>query len=179
MSLGDKRFYTDETLQQVWLPEQAYKPGSWGYTGGHIFSMENKSRQAYGSDKNILGTAYDPIFETQRTGIEQFKLDVPPGRYEITLHFAELLSDKEREALAYNLDNSGPSRQEKADRSFDILINGTPVISALSNDNYLVPETAYSFKTFVTVAGKTGIAINFKPLKGESILNGLQIRKIF
>ena len=30
ISLGDKRFFTDDNLQHVWLPEKSYTPGNWG-----------------------------------------------------------------------------------------------------------------------------------------------------
>ena len=36
----------------------------------------------------INGTYKDPIYQTQLVGIEQFKLQVPPGVYEVKLHFA-------------------------------------------------------------------------------------------
>jgi beta-galactosidase len=42
VSLGDKRFYVDDKLQQVWLPEQPYAKGSWGYVGGdHVQLPDN------------------------------------------------------------------------------------------------------------------------------------------
>jgi beta-galactosidase len=37
ISLGDTRFFIDEKLQQVWLPEKPYEKGSWGYIGGNVF----------------------------------------------------------------------------------------------------------------------------------------------
>jgi len=180
ISLGDKRFTTDEKLQEVWLPEQAYRSGSWGYIGGHIFTMKSTKRQPYGSDKNILGTENDPVYETQRVGIEQFKLDVPDGKYEVTLLFAELLSAAINDANIYNLDNGKSVPYEKPEeRLFDVTINGQKVIEGLGNNNYLVPETAYSTKIMVDVKNKQGIVIGFNAIKGETILNGLQVRKLF
>ena len=179
VSLGDRRFYIDERAGQVWLPEQAYQPGSWGYAGGSVFTIPNSRRQSYGSDKNILGTDDDPVFETQRTGIQGFRLDVPDGKYEISFHFAELLSEKEQAALANNLDTTAVATRQKADRCFDVWINDRKIITALGNDNYLVPETAYSTKTTLQVTGLQGINIRFSAIRGEAILNGLQVRRIY
>jgi beta-galactosidase len=178
VSLGDTRFYTDDKLQQVWLPEQAYIPGSWGYIGGHVFSMKGNNLQRFGSNKNILGTDYDPIYATQRVGLTAFKLDVPDGKYQVTLLFAELLSDKEREASVYNLGGT-EQKEQSANRSFDIAINGQKVMESLGDDNYLQPERAYSVKYTITVTGGTGIDVGFSPVKGEAILNGIQVKKIF
>jgi beta-galactosidase len=177
ISLGDTRFFYDEKTAQTWIPEQEYKSGSWGYTGGKVYTMKGSTRTSFGTTKNILGTDLDPIYQTQRTGIEQFKLDVPDGDYEITLHFAELLSPAKGNDLAYNL-GFGPPPEEFKERSFDVLINGKEVLSGLTNSEYLQPERAVATKFSVRTSNNSGITINFKALKGETILNGIQIRKI-
>jgi beta-galactosidase len=178
VSLGDTRFYTDDKLQEVWLPEKAYTPGSWGYIGGHVFSMKNNSLQKAGTNKNILGTEYDPIYATQRVGLDDFKLDVPDGKYQVTLLFAELLSAKEREALVYNLSNT-TQKEEASNRSFDVFINGQKVLDGLGNSNYLEPERAFSVRYTIDVTGGNGIDVGFKPLKDGAILNGIQVKNIF
>jgi len=178
VSLGDKRFYIDDKLKQVWLPEKSYEPGSWGYVGGHIFSMQGNTLQTYGTNKDILGTDYDPIYATQRVGLSDFKLDVPDGKYEVNLLFAELLSKQEREAQPYNLNNTTKT-DAASERSFDVLINGQTVIDKLGNDNYLEPARAFSTRVTINVTGGKGIDVNFKPIKGETILNGIQVKKVF
>ncbi|MDQ8005874.1 MAG: glycoside hydrolase family 2 TIM barrel-domain containing protein [Pedobacter sp.] len=178
ISLGDNRFFYDEINHEVWLPEQEYQPGSWGYIGGNVFKMAKKGRHSYGSDKNILGTDLDPIFETQRTGIKQFKFDVPNGDYEVYLHFAELLSKVKREELAYNLSTDKSNDDEFRERIFDIKINDIDFLKGFNNLEDLEPERAISVKTRVNVRDKQGIAIDFNPIKGEAILNGIQLRKI-
>jgi len=181
VSLGDKRYIVDEKLQQVWIPEKPYQAGSWGYIGGEVYAMKGNARMSYGSDKDILGTDNDPMYETQRIGIEQFKLDVPDGAYEVTLHFAELISAQKGEELVYNLSsasNAAP-KPEAADRAFDVIVNDLTVLSNLSNNNYLEPEKAYSSKVLVNVSQGKGIVIAFKAITGKTILNGLQVRKVY
>ncbi|MXV17084.1 beta-galactosidase [Pedobacter sp. HMF7056] len=176
VSLGSKRYYADEKLRQVWLPEQAYTPGSWGYVGGQAFAMKGGS-QSYGSNKDILGTEDDPIYETQRTGLSQFKLDVPAGEYEVTLLFAELVSGIKREALVYNLSNT-TQNEEAATRIFDVKLNNVPWLENLGTATYLEPERAYATKTTVSVKGTAGIVIDFTARKGEAVLNGVQVRRV-
>jgi beta-galactosidase len=179
VSLGDKRFFVDNKLQQVWLPEQLYTPGSWGYIGGDMFRMDNTGRVGFGSDKDIYGTGYDPLYETQRIGIEAFKADVPDGQYEVTLYFAELQAKFTGEELAYNLGNGTTTKAAVKTRAFDVLVNGQTFINGLSNTNYLEPQTAYAATTVVTVQKGAGITINLKTLKGQTILNAVQIKKIY
>ena len=178
VSLGDTRFYSNYKLQQLWLPEQPYSTGSWGYIGGHVFSMKGNNQQKFGTNKNILGTDDDPIYATQRMGLDDFKLDVPDGKYEVNLLFAELLSGKEREALANDLSNA-PQKEEAANRSFDVYINDQKVLDGLGDDNYLEPERAFSVRYTINVVDGKGIDVSFKTIKGESILNGIQVKRVF
>jgi len=177
INLGDKRTFVDETANQVWIPEQEYKPGSWGYKGGTIFTLKNSTRQSYGTDKNIQGTDLDPVYATQRTGINQFKFDAPNGDYELTLHFAELISAAKKEELAYNL-GSGNSTEDFGARVFNVTINGKQALSNFSNAEYLKPEYAVSSRFNISVNNNEGITIDFNAVKGETILNGIQLKKI-
>ncbi|WP_051291051.1 glycoside hydrolase family 2 [Pedobacter glucosidilyticus] len=178
VNIGDKRFFCDYENKEIWIPEQSYKPGSWGYIGGEIFRIPNAIRQSYGSDRNILGTNLDPIYQTQRLGISEFKFDVPNGQYEITLHFAELLSSVKKEELAYNLTNQS-SFQKFEDRVFDVLINDIKVLSNFNTQEDIIPETAVKEKFLINTQHEKGITISFHEKKNRSIINAIQIQRIF
>ncbi|MDO7846239.1 glycoside hydrolase family 2 TIM barrel-domain containing protein [Hymenobacter sp. M29] len=180
VSLGDERFFTDEKLHQVWVPEQEYRPGGWGYVGGHPYKMAG-DRLPYGSDRNILGTDYDAVYETQRLGLNQFRLDVPDGDYEITLHFAELETAPPAEQLAYNLAGSGstPAAPTAQTRDFTVSVNGLAVLPNPSSVAALLPLQAVSYKVPVSVRDGQGIVIDFKARMGEAFLNGIQVKKVF
>ena len=178
ISVGDKRFFFDEKNAQTWIPEQPYKTGSWGYVGGQVFIVKGSTRTGYGATKDIIGTDDDPIYQTQRTGIEQFRFDVPNGKYEITLHFAELLSPAKANDLVYNLGNAAAPEEFK-ERSFNVLINGQELLTNVSNSGYLEPLHAVSTKHTIILNNNEGITLDFKALKGETILNGIQLRKVY
>ncbi|WP_236668795.1 glycoside hydrolase family 2 TIM barrel-domain containing protein [Hymenobacter rubidus] len=179
VSLGDQRIFTDARLHQVWMPEQAYTPGGWGYVGGHPFVLPGTGRLPYGSDRNVLGTEYDALYETQRMGLSQFRADVPAGDYEVTLHFAELEAAPPTEQLVYNLaKNDAAAPAPAASRRFDVLLNGQVVLPGLGADNYLTPLQATSFKFPVSVRRGQGIVVDFKAASGEAVLNGIQIKRV-
>ncbi|WP_316833101.1 glycoside hydrolase family 2 TIM barrel-domain containing protein [Pedobacter aquatilis] len=175
--LGSKRYYIDEKEQQLWLPDQAYKAGSWGWTGGEPYRGTN-NRILYGSDKNILGTDNDPVYQTQQVGIKQFKFDVPDGVYELTLHFAELVGGDTKEALAYNLDNNH-KKELVEQRVFDVAINGVPFLQKLNLATDFGYTRAVMKKTRLTVLGGKGIAVDFNAIEGKPVLNAIQLRKIY
>ncbi|MBT2619847.1 MULTISPECIES: glycoside hydrolase family 2 TIM barrel-domain containing protein [Chryseobacterium] len=179
VSMGDQRMFEDDLTKEAWVPEKEYEAGSWGYIGGKIYKEDEKGER-YGSRRNIFGTSYDAMYETQRIGLKTFKADVPDGFYELTLHFAELLSAEQQEKLVYNLENNANQNTKTGiGRRFDVAVNGLTILEDLSDDNYLKPITAYNTKITLLVKEGQGITINFIPKQGEPILNGLQIRKLY
>ena len=172
--LGSPRYFEDRAANVAWIPEQEYKPGSWGFIGGTSYRRKTGFGTMLGSDIDIHGTDMNPIFQTQRVGIKSFKADVPNGEYSVYLHWAELESDKEREALVYNL--GADSEQTFAgNRSFGISINGTTV----SDDFNVARDYGYAravIKKFViTVKDGKGVSVDFHKKEGEPILNAIRI----
>lgn len=172
--LGSPRYFEDRAANVAWIPEQEYKPGSWGFIGGTSYRRQTGFGTMLGSDIDIHGTDMNPIFQTQRVGIKSFKADVPNGEYSVYLHWAELESDKEREALVYNL--GADSEQTFAgNRSFGISINGTTV----SDDFNVARDYGYTravIKKFViTVKDGKGVSVDFHKKEGEPILNAIRI----
>ncbi|RPD47154.1 beta-galactosidase [Hymenobacter sediminis] len=179
VSLGDERQFMDPKRHQVWVPEQAYTPGGWGYVGGHPYVLPG-NRLPYGSDRNILGTDYDALYETQRLGLQQFRLDVPDGEYEVVLHFAELEAVPQGEQLVYNLSKGTEAAAPAAQgRTFDVLLNGQLVLPGLSTSTYLQPLQAASFKFTTSARQGKGIIVDFKAGTGESMLNGIQVKRLW
>lgn len=173
--LGTTRFFTDEK-GQWWQPDQPYRKGAWGSVGGSRFKLSNNSRLPYGTDKNILGTDNDPVYQTQQTGIKQYRLDVPPGDYEITLHFAELLGGKVR-VPPYNL--SDDEREEKTkERIFNVLVNGQPMLQRFNIAREYGLATAVTKTATVLVKEGEGIVVDFEPIEGDPVLNALQLKKM-
>lgn len=180
LTLGSKRYFLDDLTKEVWLPAKEYTDkDSWGVIGGKPFKMKNTSRQKYGTDQNINQTNNDPIYQTAQVGLEAVKLNVPDGAYELTLHFAELISEQEKEEPAYNLGSDTEKEALNSNRVFDVLVNGNVVLEKLNLANEYGAEKAVSFKIKQLVSEKEGLSISFRAIKGEPILNALELRKVF
>jgi len=175
--LGAKRFYIDEIEHQLWMPDQPYRAGSWGWIGGAPYKGTN-NRITYGSDKNIIGTNNDPVYQTQQVGIVQFRFDVPDGVYELSLHFAELVGGVSKEALAYNLDNNHKKEREEG-RVFNVAINGTPFINKINLAKDYGYTTAMKKGTRLTVQHGKGIIVDFTAVEGKPVFNAIQLRRIY
>ncbi|RJX14759.1 DUF4982 domain-containing protein [Bacteroides sp. OF03-11BH] len=172
--LGSPRYFEDRTANVAWIPEQEYEPGSWGFVGGTSYRRKTGFGSMLGSDIDILGTDMNPIFQTQRVGIKSFKADVPNGEYSVYLYWAELESDKEREALVYNL--GADSEQTFAgNRSFGISMNGTTVLDDFNIARDYGYARAVIKKFVVTVKDGKGLSVDFHKKEGEPILNAIRI----
>ena len=176
--LGSRRYFEDRTAEMVWIPEQEYTAGSWGYTGGEAVRTKTRHGSLPCSDIDILNTDQDPVFQTQREGLEGFRADVPDGRYYVYLYFAELVSDSEKEVLAYNLGNDA-IREAAGEREFDVTINGVKVLKDFNIARECGPETAVVKKFTVDAYGGEGLDIRFIPRKGSPVLNAVRIYRCF
>jgi len=173
--LGSNRFFVDKE-GAWWQPDQAYKKGGWGYVGGKKFKLENNSRLPYGTDKNIVGTDDDPIYQTQQTGIQQYRLDVPAGKYEVVLHFAELLGGKSQ-TLPYNLSSDENEPKEQA-RVFNVRVNGKPFLRRLNLAAEYGVAKAVAKSITIVAKEEEGVVVDFEAVVGEPVLNAIQVKSL-
>lgn len=174
--LGSKRYFEDRTAEMVWIPEQAYRAGSWGYVGGEPSRTQTRHGSLPCSDVDVLHTDQDPIFQTQRMGIESFQADLPNGQYYVYLYFAELISGEKKQALAYNLGND-VLHQDRETRVFDVQINGVTVLKDFDMAKECGVERAIVKKFVVDNFDKNRIVVDFIPKHGKAVLNAIRIYK--
>ena len=172
--LGSKRYFEDKTASIIWIPEKEYAAGSWGYVGGNEYTKKTKNGTQPASDFDILGTTNDPVYQTARIGLTDFKLDVPDGKYTVSLYWAELQTDKESATLAYNLGNDA-LKEDFIKREFDVELNGTKVLKSFNLTKEFGAQTAVVKKFELNADNGEGITISFKKQVGETILNAIRV----
>jgi len=152
VNVGSNADFIDES-KIVWIADQPYKPGSFGYVG-------KNQPNAYGSqnDKNIIGTNDDPLFQTMQENINAYRFDIPAGVYEVELKFAETKFDK------------------TGQRVFDVKINGELMLEKLDLVKEVGSQTALT-KRF-KINAMNGIVIEFAAIQGTPILSGIRLRRL-
>ncbi|HYE54649.1 MAG TPA: glycoside hydrolase family 2 TIM barrel-domain containing protein [Chitinophagaceae bacterium] len=173
--LGANRYFIDDKTGQIWQPDQVYRSGSWGHTGGKAFKLAGNTRLPYGTDKDIFGTDNDPVYQTQQTGLSGYRLDVPPGGYELTLHFAELQGNSGKD-IPYNLSPPGP-RRIFPERRFHVYINDQLMLENFDIAGQYGTARAVSKKFVLSIQPGASIDIKFVPVAGEPVLNAIQVRR--
>ena len=151
-------FIETHNIDYLWLPDQAYKKGGFGYVGGDFLRTKTKRRNNIGTNVSVKGTENDPIFQTQIIGLEQYKFDAPNGTYELTLSLAELKS--------------------KGENVMDIDVNGKTIWSNLNIKQHYGNDRSVSKRFVIAVDDGNGISINFTAKKGKTRLSGIKLRKI-
>lgn len=177
--LGSPRYFEERTSGITWLPEQAYQPGSWGFVGGMPYRRKVNVGSLLGADIDIKGTDMNPLYQTQRVGIESFKADVPDGRYAVYLHWAELESAKQRAVSLYNLGNDAQQDISSKRRIFDVSINDTFVLKEFDIAHEYGEGYAVAKKFIINVRGGRGLSVDFHKREGEPILNAIRIYRIY
>lgn len=171
--LGTKRSFTDPETHVCWIPEQEYRPGSWGYVGGEANRPKSWSGVLPANAVDILGCEADPIYQTQRMDLSAFRADVPDGVYAVYLHWADLTKE-EQTTLAYNLGSNAQLARSNGTH-FDVSVNGTPVITALDVKKRVGANRPMVVKTICHAEGGKGIDIQLVGNKGRTMLNAVRI----
>ena len=175
--LGSCRTYTEEESRVCWVPEKEYIPGSWGYVGGEAYRPQSGNGTLPAAEINILGTDHDPMYQTQRRGLEAFKADVPDGMYSVYLHWVELVKS-DAEALLYNLGRNSTYDNESM-HTFSVSINGRDVCDNLNVLDIVGPARPHVIKIDVCVEDGEGLVISFNPIgSGKTMLTAVRILKL-
>ncbi|NJW54098.1 glycoside hydrolase family 2 [Salinimicrobium sp. CDJ15-91] len=172
INVGAHVQYKDPVTGEIWIADQEYKEGSFGYVGGEVFQKDRNKIQGTASD--IQGTENDPLFQTMREGIEAYKFDVEKGNYLVTLMFAEPQFNAS-EALIYNL-SSSEEKPEKTVRSFDIMINGRLVQQDLNLARDYGKIRAVTITYEVQSEGE--INVEFVENSGATLISAIKLEKL-
>jgi hypothetical protein len=150
INCGAIKPWTDP-MGNTWEADRDFKEGSWGAVGGDVVDR---------GEIKIDGTDMAPIYRTEHYDMSAYKITCPPGKYKVTLHFAETFED---------VQNAG-------ERVFAIAINDKEVVSDMDAVQMAGKPHKAVVKTFEAEAPKGMLVISFTPKKGNSAeINGIEV----
>ena len=163
VNVGSHCFYTSAQSGLTWVPDQPYRPGSWGYLGGREHSTQTE----------ILGTEDGPLFQTLRRGIQGYRFDVPAGTYELELLLADPFATSA--SSAYLLGRDGSSAHSTA--SFRLYL-GDQLLEPCTTPAALTGHFQAQRVKYLVRAEGDGLRLRFEPMQGETFLNGIKLRML-
>ncbi len=138
--------YTDGS-GKAWQADRAWSAGGWGWVDGFTYQVT----------RPIAGTDDDPLYQSERFGLSEYRFDVPPGTYQVTLKFAEIYA------------------WAPLQRVFDVRIEGDPVLTGLDIFALVGPDTAYD-RTFSVMVTDGQLTITFSVTAGQAKVNAIRVR---
>lgn len=163
INVGQSRsWFIDDYTGNIWMPDQEFEEGNYGHVNG-TYKREWPNMQAWqgireGVGQNIKGTRIDPVYQTFLEGITDYRIEVPNGKYQVTLLFSE------------------PFEKDAGERVFDVKVNDIMVFEALDMSHQFGTSTAIERTVSVNVSGGE-IRLSLEPIQGIAVLNGLKIVK--
>ncbi|WP_163161127.1 glycoside hydrolase family 2 TIM barrel-domain containing protein [Arthrobacter sp. Alg241-R88] len=149
LSAGAIVQYTDPN-QLVWIEDREYTDGAWGAVGG-------KTGLA---GKWTNGSSEDPLYQTYREGMSAYRFDVPNGRYEVRLRFAD------------------PQKTSPGERVFTVKLGNSVLKEKLDLVAVAGASTAYDLVGTTEVADGQGLIVTFDALTGLPVVSGIDVRKL-
>lgn len=151
VNCGAQTQYLDGT-NMVWVEDRPYQKDSFGFVGGNACTLSIKTVKKNTDDK--------PLYYYFLEGLKQYRFDVPNGSYELELNFME------------------PEKISKNERVFNVSCNGEMLLSNLNLAVDYGCAVAVKKRFIVKADKETGIVVDFETLKGQSILNGIKLKKL-
>ena len=152
INAGSNAQYTDPS-GNVWIEDRPYAAGGFGYTGGHFKVFDRKDV--------IKNTDHEPMMYSYLDSLSGYRFDVPDGKYQVTLYLAE------------------PAKLNKGDRVFSVSINNEEVISRLDLTEQYGFATTVVKTIVVNAKNGAGVQVQFSSVKGNAVLSGIQLEKVF
>ena len=140
--------YTDR-MGRVWQSDRYFQ-------GGGVFDSH---------DHPIFGTREPRIYQSRREGSFAYDIPLPPGTYELRLHFAETLYGEN------NVAGGGESS-----RVFNVWMNGKEALHEFDVVSEAGPSTAH-IRTFKDVqpAADGKLHLKFEPFTNPALLSAIEI----
>jgi beta-galactosidase len=178
INVGQSRFtYYDQLTDRVWLPDRDHSVGNYGHRNGCYYrswpDMPAWDGIRDGVNRHIRGTENQPIYQSFLIGLDEYKVDLPRGQYEVTLLFCEPFDAETRRK------NKIPhGAATDGSRVFDVLINNRVVLKELNLAEQYGELSAMSETFRIEIGDASGLTVGFRPVKGLPLLNGVSIRPL-
>jgi beta-galactosidase len=149
LSAGAIVQYTDPH-ELVWIEDREYSDGARGAVGGTTGL----------AGKWTNGSPEDPLYQTYREGMSAYRFDVPGGRYEVRLRFAD------------------PRMTSPGERVFTVKLGNMVLKENLDLVAVAGASTAYDVVGNTEVVDGQGLIVTFDGLIGLPVVSGIDVRKL-
>ena len=161
INVGSNCYFRADDSGLTWLPDAEYAPGAlYGHVGGKRVVTQDE----------IALTPDQPLLQRALNGLDEYRIALEPGTYEVELLFAE--QGKPSAASAYMLGHNAGTGSDWS--TMDIWLNGHQVEAGFAPGDAAGAKTMLR-RRYETTVGPDGLAVRFA---GVSTLAGIKVRKL-
>ncbi len=155
MDLVDPGWQYRDEQDRIWLADRTWHADArWGAIGGGATVRPDKYIELPNE------TPLQGMYRAERYAPDSYRFRLPPGRYDLRLHFME----------TYEIENAKPGR-----RVFDVMVQGQPVLQAFDPVTEAGPARPV-VREFRAVEVKDELLIEFSArTKQPAMINGIEI----
>ncbi|WP_308992553.1 glycoside hydrolase family 2 TIM barrel-domain containing protein [Mariniflexile litorale] len=174
INMGSHFYFTDETKGITFVPDQPYIKGWYGYANGEPFGMSKDKNQ--GIPHDIKNSTSEPLFQTMLEGCTSYKIDVPKGKYKVSLYFVEP-QIKPIDNI-YNLSKTSTETDVKNQRIFDVYLNDKLIQKQFNMAKEYHEKYGITITNNINVNRNEGLTISLQPIEGRPVISGVLIEKL-
>lgn len=178
VNVGQARFSCyDEVTDTMWVPDRTYTEGGFGHVDGEYFRSWPDSAAwdgiRDGTSRHVRGAENQAMYQSFLVGVTEYRFDVAPGPYEVTLHWCEPFAEQVRKgaAVPHGGDSDGC-------RVFDVALNDVTVFKGLNLAEQRGELSAVTETAECGVEGDAGLSVRLVSIKGKPVLSGAELRRL-
>lgn len=164
--------FTNDVSGVTFLHDRPYSEGLYGYV-----SNSGKCEKKL-IPNNVKNSNLEAIYQTILVDCKTYKVDVPDGKYKITLYFIEPQL-KSNVDVIYNLNPSEKvTPKENDQRIFDVKLNETIIVSEFNMAKEYTDKYGITQSAKIDITNNKGLTITLNPIKGQPVISGILIEKL-
>jgi beta-galactosidase len=172
INVGTHISFRDDILGVTFLKDRPYSENLYGY-----LPNSGKCRKKL-IPFNVSNTINEAVYQTVLVDCNTYKVDLPDGKYKVTLYFVEPQLKNKTKVLFNLKEANDDSEADVMHRIFDIKLNAKTINSQFNmakmyDDKYGITQTSE-----VNITKNEGLTIQLNPVKGETVLSGILIEKL-
>ncbi|WP_179351408.1 glycoside hydrolase family 2 protein [Winogradskyella vidalii] len=127
---------------------------------------------------NIGNSINEGVYQTMLVDCEAYKVDVPDGKYKVSLYFVEPQL-KNKAHVIFNLSaTNGESEADTMHRMFAIKLNEKTIANQFNMAKEYDNKYGIKQSAIISIENNSGLTIRLNPIEGETVLSGILIEKI-
>ncbi|TXD81975.1 glycoside hydrolase family 2 [Subsaximicrobium wynnwilliamsii] len=171
INIGASIDFKDLETGVTYLADRPYKDGLYGYD-----SQSGKCERKLLAN-NIKNSNLEAVYQHVLVDCSRYKVAIPDGSYKVTLYFVEP-QQTNQEHVIFNLNRQAEASEEKEQRIFDVLLNGTVMVSSLNLAKEYPNKYGVQHSFEIDILNNEGLTLTLKPLEGAPVISGILIETL-